>query len=183
LDAPDRCIPFYDKADAKKLKDAMLNFQEQFFNSSPYSQDKETNWTRFKKAISGAANESIPKKTRKSKNHLPWITHSIIQKMKERKRLYSKAKCLQIESTWSSYCLFKMQSLEKLELPMPITRTVFLTAILIYIIRNSGDASKANGRIKLELQHSMSMTKFSLTVRRKLKPLTNNFTQFLLMKT
>jgi len=38
----------------------MLNFQEQFLNSSPYYQ--ETNWTRFKTAISDAANESIPKK-------------------------------------------------------------------------------------------------------------------------
>jgi len=63
----------------------MLDFQEQYLNSSPYSQDTETNWKAFKQAITDAANESIPKKACKSKNQLPWITHSLMQKIKERK--------------------------------------------------------------------------------------------------
>ena len=80
----------------------MLNFQEQFFNSSPYSQKIEANWIRFKQAISHAANETIPKKTFKSKNQLPWITHHIMHKIMERKWLYKKAKCLQSESAMVS---------------------------------------------------------------------------------
>ena len=42
-----------------------------------------------------------------------------MQKMKEKKRLYKKAKRLQSESAWSAYRLLKTQSLKKLELPMP----------------------------------------------------------------
>jgi len=81
----DHSILLYHKADINKLKGTMLNFQEQFLNSSPYSHDIETNWTKFKHAITDAENENIPKKSCKSKNHLPWITHSNMQKMKERK--------------------------------------------------------------------------------------------------
>ena len=49
------------KADINELKAIMLQFQEQFLNSSPCSQDIETNWKAFKQAISDAANESMPK--------------------------------------------------------------------------------------------------------------------------
>ena len=104
MDASHHCAPLYHKADVNKFKATMFNFQEQFLNPYPYSQDVEANWIRFKQTISDAENESIPKKTYKSKNHLPWITHSIMQK---RKQLYKKAKCLQSESAWSAYRLLK----------------------------------------------------------------------------
>ena len=87
MDASDHSVPLplYHKADMNKLKATMLNFQEHFFNSSPYSQKIEVNWIRFKQAISHAANETIPKKTFKSKNQLPWIAHYIMHKIMERK--------------------------------------------------------------------------------------------------
>ena len=73
----------------------MLNFQEQFFNSFLHSQDIETNWIRFKQAISDVADETIPKKLTNLKIAYP---NAIMQKMKERKRLYNRAKLLQTDN-------------------------------------------------------------------------------------
>ena len=59
-------VPLYHKADMNKLKAIMLDFQEQFLNSSLYSQD--IHWKAFKQVISDATNESIHKKARKLVN-------------------------------------------------------------------------------------------------------------------
>ena len=64
-------VPLYHKADINKLKAIVLDFQEQFLNSSPYSQDIETNWKAFKQAITDAVNESIPKKFVSPKTNYP----------------------------------------------------------------------------------------------------------------
>ena len=50
---------------------------------------------------------NIPKVLHKSNNCLPWINRSIRQKMKQRKKLYNKAKRLHSQEAWSKYCTFK----------------------------------------------------------------------------
>jgi len=39
----------------------------------------------------------------KSAKELPWINHNIKKQMKQRKRLYNRAKCLQTEEAWLNY--------------------------------------------------------------------------------
>ena len=55
----------------------MLEFQNQFMSTDPYSYDIETNWLCFKSTHNTAINKNIPQITPKSRNHLPWLNCTI----------------------------------------------------------------------------------------------------------
>ena len=85
-------VYLYHKGDYDGIKSYMNTFSESFLSSDPYNNSVEHNWLSFKVAIQDAFNKYIPQQQNKSSRHIPWINHSIKHLMKDRKRLYDKAK-------------------------------------------------------------------------------------------
>jgi len=81
----------------------MSDFQIEFLSTDPYSNSVQENLDKFKQAINSAITKNIPQTMSRSSKQLPWITHSIKQQMKQRKKLYNKAKHLQTEEAWQAY--------------------------------------------------------------------------------
>ena len=50
-----------------------------------------------------ASNRHIPQRSLKPSRHLPWLNKHIKHKMKQRKRLYNKAKTSQAPEDWAAY--------------------------------------------------------------------------------
>ena len=63
----------------------------------------------FKKSIHEALEKYVPKCLIKASRRIPWITHAIKQKMKQRKRLYDRAKKFQTNESWEAYCMIRNQ--------------------------------------------------------------------------
>jgi len=80
LDAPDHCIPLYHKADVNKLKLPCLTFKSNSLTDPLIAKALKPTGQDLRKQYLMLQMNSIPKKTCKSKNHLPWITHSILAK-------------------------------------------------------------------------------------------------------
>ena len=81
----------------------MMDFQQHFLASDPYSNHIENNWQTFKTALHGTMIRNIPQRLSKKCKHLPWITHILKAKMRQRKSLYNTAKRLQTDDAWSKY--------------------------------------------------------------------------------
>ena len=96
-------ILLYHKGNLDGLKTEMLEFQNQFMITNPYSFDVETNWQRFKLALNSAIKNNIPQVIPKSRKHLPWLNSTIRKKMQRRKRLYNEAKSTGSQEAWSNY--------------------------------------------------------------------------------
>jgi len=84
-------VYLYHKANIIGLKQDMDNFQQQFLTSDPYSNCLEENWLNFKTAVTQSINQNIPQRTSNSQKNLPWLTHSIRTKMRQRKKLFDRA--------------------------------------------------------------------------------------------
>ena len=96
-------ILLYHKGNLDGLKADMLEFQNQFMSTDPYSYNIETNWLRFKLSLNSAINKNIPQAISKTQKHLPWLNSAIRKKMQKRKHLYNKAKSTGSEEVWLSY--------------------------------------------------------------------------------
>ena len=96
-------ILLYHKGNLDGLKADMLEFQNQFMSTDPYSYNIETNWLRFKLSLNNAINKNIPQAISKTQKHLPWLNSAIRKKMQKRKHLYNKAKSTGSEEVWLSY--------------------------------------------------------------------------------
>ena len=95
-------------------KNDILQFQDHFLASDLTLNDPESDWLSFKHMLTTTINENIPKKLHKSNRHLPWINHSIQQQMRQRKKLYNKAKRLQSQEAWSQYHISKNKIIEEI---------------------------------------------------------------------
>ena len=95
-----RRVYFYHKGDISGLKSELQEFQEHFCASDPLQNLVEKNWQLLKDAIQKSI---IPSKLTKSRDKLPRINSSIKQKMKQRKRLYDKAKRTGNYTDWCDY--------------------------------------------------------------------------------
>ena len=60
---------------------------QQYFNRKPDEQDVNSNWNFFHKNYTNVIGESILSRMTKSKQHLPWITRSIIRLQRKRTKL------------------------------------------------------------------------------------------------
>jgi len=96
-------IFLYDRGNMAQLKADMSEFQNTFLSSDPYSNSIQENWDNFKQAINNAITSNIPQTMSRPSKELPWINHSIKKQMKQRKKLYNKAKRLQTEEAWLNY--------------------------------------------------------------------------------
>jgi len=96
-------IFLYDRGNMTQLKLDLSAFQTEFLTSDPYSNTVQENWESFKQAINTAINENIPQTMSRATKELPWITRNIKRQMKQRKRLYNKAKHLQTAEAWQDY--------------------------------------------------------------------------------
>ena len=93
----------YNRGNMTQLKTDILDFQTEFLSSDPYSNNVQENWESFKQAITNAINKNIPQTMSRASKELPWINHNIKRQMKQRKKLYNKAKHLQTEEAWRDY--------------------------------------------------------------------------------
>ena len=64
-------ILLYHKGNLDGLKADMLEFQNQFMSTDPYSYDIEINWLCFKLSLNSAINKNIPQRLRS-------ISHGLI---------------------------------------------------------------------------------------------------------
>ena len=96
-------IFLYNKGNMPQLKSDLLAFQTEFISSDPYSNTVQENWERFKQAINSAISANIPQTMSRATRELPWINQNIKRQMRQRKKLYNKAKHLQSEESWQDY--------------------------------------------------------------------------------
>ena len=87
-----RTVYMYGKGDMTKVCDEMEAFKETFLASSPSKRNVEENWCTFKAKLAEVMKAHIPQKTIRTRTSLPWISHEIKRKMKQRQRLYNRAK-------------------------------------------------------------------------------------------
>ena len=64
-------------------------------------------WSTFKQKIIEILDKHVPSKTAHSSKHLPWLSNFIKHKMKERKKLYNRARQTQDVGDWDSYKIIK----------------------------------------------------------------------------
>ena len=83
-----------------QFKADISDFQADFLSSDSYSNNVHENWEKFKQAIINAIAKNIPQSMSRATKELPWITHNIKRRMKQRKKLCNKVKCLQTEEAW-----------------------------------------------------------------------------------
>ena len=55
-------VYLYHKANINGLKQDIVNFQQQFLYSDPYSNSLEDNWLNFKTAVTQSINQNIPQR-------------------------------------------------------------------------------------------------------------------------
>ena len=96
-------IFLYNKGNMPQLKSDLLVFQTEFLSSDPYSNTVQENWERFKQAINSTISANIPQIMSRATRELPWINQNIKRQMRQRKKLYNKAKHLQSEESWQDY--------------------------------------------------------------------------------
>ena len=87
----------------------MKTFLDTFISTDPDKNSVEQNWLLFKGAIHEALEKYIPKRQIKTSRCIPWITHAIKLKMKERKQLYDRAKKIQTHKSWEAYRIIRNQ--------------------------------------------------------------------------
>ena len=73
----------------------MKTFLDTFISIDQYKNSIEQNWLLLKGAIHEALEIYIPKRQIKTSRCIPWKTHAIKLKMKERKQLYDRTKKIQ----------------------------------------------------------------------------------------
>ena len=80
------------------LKEFVTNFTRQH-----QSRSVEKNWTEFKEGLRKVILKYIPEKIIREKHHLPWISQSIKQLLRRKKRRYNKAKRTKKAKHWEDY--------------------------------------------------------------------------------
>ena len=74
-----------------------------YMSSIPETELIENVWAQFKYIICNAMTKFIPQRQLKSYHDLPWITTDIKRGMRQRQRLYNKAKKEGTDSAWAKY--------------------------------------------------------------------------------
>ena len=97
----------YHKANTEDIHRELLEFQSTFISNDPYTLPIEENWSTFKQKISEILDKHVPSKTTHSSKHFPWLNNFIKCKMKERKKLYDRARRTQDVGDWDSYKITK----------------------------------------------------------------------------
>ncbi|XP_065892800.1 uncharacterized protein [Dysidea avara] len=96
-------VALYHKGDLQSIKNNLATFSNNFLNSDPQSRTVDQLWQEFKMAVDKAVIDHVPHKVNNSRNRLPWINRQIKADMKERKRLYNKAKRSNLQHDWDAY--------------------------------------------------------------------------------
>ena len=102
-----RTIYLYNQGNFDAIKN-VCNVSKPCF-SDPFINLVQENWSIFKSEILSVinCNSYVPQRPLKSSCHLPWLSKHIKSKMKQRKRLYNKAKSSQTPEDWAAYCSIK----------------------------------------------------------------------------
>ncbi|XP_072048916.1 uncharacterized protein [Amphiura filiformis] len=85
-----RKLYMFKKADMEGLQKGMGNFTSNIVSGNTTS--VEHDWNEFKDGIFKCMDENIPTKMSSMRNNTPWITPEIRRKLREKQRLYNKAK-------------------------------------------------------------------------------------------
>ena len=72
----------------------MIDLYYTYISVDPYSRTVEENWRLFKTGLLESITKYVPQKAIRNQKSMPWINHDIKHCMKQRKRLYNRAKKL-----------------------------------------------------------------------------------------
>jgi hypothetical protein len=97
-----RKIFLYKDADMDTLKQQLRTSYDSFKNVQ-HTREVEENWKDFKNILQSVMRENIPQKTLSGRNHIPWMTYSIRRKIRQKQRLYNKAKRSREEKDWKAF--------------------------------------------------------------------------------
>ena len=82
----------YKSANWESLKSNCTELTKHYFDRNPENLDVNSNWDFFRQNYTKLMRQSIPIRMTKHKQHLPWITRSIIRLQRKRDKAHSKAK-------------------------------------------------------------------------------------------
>ena len=103
----ERKVYLYNQGDFDAIKQSLQCFQTSFLSSDPFTNTVQDNWSMFKSELLSVIDRYIPQVSRTTTHHLPWLNKHIRSKMKQRKRLYDKAKVSQLPQDWAAYRTIK----------------------------------------------------------------------------
>ena len=81
-----------------QLKSSYTTFKEKFQERSV-----EDNWKDFKGILQTVMATNIPQKVLSGRNHIPWMTYSIKKKIRQKQRLYNRAKQSGKDEDWKKF--------------------------------------------------------------------------------
>ncbi len=142
-----RKVFIYHKGNMDGLKDDMRAFQESFLTANPYGRTVETNWCQFKQALNTIMKTHIPQRTMKHRRDVPWLTREIRRKMRERKRLYDRAKQSQRDQDWTAYRKVRNRVNQMLEVAHSTYISKLLNETSLVMLSASGPTSGGYARI------------------------------------
>lgn len=94
---PQRLLWQYRRADFEGLQAELLDV----FDSSPDCEDDaDVLWDRFRDRFLDAAKKYIPSRVTSCRRKLPWITHSVLRRMRRRDAAHRRAKRLATPEAW-----------------------------------------------------------------------------------
>ena len=93
----------------------MIDLYNNQLSINPCSKTVEENWQLFKTALLESISKYVPQKVIRNQKKLPWINCDIKRCMKQRKRLYNRARKTNRDEDWAAYRSARNEVNSKLE--------------------------------------------------------------------
>ena len=97
-----RTVYQFKKGNMTQLKSEIMNFKNTFLQNYKNS-TIEQNWKEFKTSITEIINKNIPRKTMSDRHDVPWVTKDIKRRIRQKQRLYNKAKKSKNDGDWARF--------------------------------------------------------------------------------
>ena len=111
----DHSVFLYHKGNFDAIRKDMIDLYNNQLSINPCSKTVEENWQLFKTALLESISKYVPQKVIRNQKKLPWINCDIKRCMKQRKRLYNRAKKTNRDEDWAAYRLARNEVNSKLE--------------------------------------------------------------------
>ena len=111
----DHSVFLYHKGNFDAIRKDMIDLYNNQLSINPCSKTIEENWQLFKTALLESISKYVPQKVIRNQKKLPWINCDIKRCMKQRKRLYNRAKKTNKDEDWAAYRSARNEVNSKLE--------------------------------------------------------------------
>lgn len=93
----------YKKADFDKIRSELLAFSDVYFNNDPDALSVNQNWEALKSKLLYLKEKYIPSKMSSTRFNIPYITREIKCKIRQKHRVYNRARKSQSQEDWSLF--------------------------------------------------------------------------------